>query len=124
MCARATPLRGFVRARAIASAAAGGGAAGDARAARLPAPGSRGRWEPAREQSRREPQLSPSGARAEPRSIARGGPVGGSRAGRAPAGRPPSKMCAAPRGAPHSQRRSGAGLLAQAAPRGLLRARA
>lgn len=123
MCARATPLRGFVRARVIASAAAGGGAAGEAcsppASARQP-----GRWEPAREPSRREQEPSLSGVRAEPRSLSSGRPVGGSRAGRAPAGLPPSKMCAAPQGAPHSQRRSGAGQLGQAAPQGLLRAHA
>lgn len=65
MCARATPLRGFVRARAIASAAAGGGAAGDAcsppASARQPGQvGARARAEPT--QAAAESERSPSGA--------------------------------------------------------------
>lgn len=84
MCARATPLRGFVRARAIASAAAGGGAAGDAcsphASARQPGQvGVRAGAEPTRAAT--ESERSPGGAQ-EPRSrAARGRQPGGAGAG-------------------------------------------
>lgn len=80
MCARATPLRGFVRARAIASAAAGGGAAGDACCPPASAwqPGQvgvRAGAEPTRAAA--ESERSPGGAQ-EPRSrAARGRQPGG-----------------------------------------------
>lgn len=99
MCARATPLRGFVRAGAIASAAAGGGAA-ETRAARPPAPGSPGRWEPARE-SRADASRSRVRAelgRSTGASLA-GGPWAAAGRGRRRWGGPPvrcARRCGAP----------------------------